>query len=158
MDSLCKSKSTSISEQLENFDFWGRDSRIIVRSPFRAKHLVVVRFRQPAMGQMCLSPVTPCPHVPHPHVPLPPCPPLPSCPPVYNIDTRQHQLQATYPQVLRGYVVSCFFFVLRENMFLGTSHCSCLEHCFLFCLHRETWRRETCLSPVEGGPSQIPRR
>ncbi len=88
----------------DNLFFWVEQDRphapLIVRSPFRAKHLVVVSYM---VGWMK------CP-LPPPPSPLPD--PLPLLDPPPSEKTRTRKNLGHHRQ--------------------GTSHCSCLEHCFLF--------------------------
>ncbi len=86
----------------------------------------------------------PCPPPP------PPCPPSLMSPHLWYLYKAEHQLQATYPQLPRGYVVLFLFCLERKHMLLGTSHCSCLEHCFLFAL-LDGWRRNV----VAAAPAQV---
>ncbi len=84
---------------------------LVVRSPFRVKHHVVVQYMARWMK---------CPLPPSPPLPLPqPTPPLPTpcqSPPCWNPPAEKTR-------------------TTRKNQwhyFQGTLHCSCLEHCFLF--------------------------
>ncbi len=91
--------------------------------------------------------LSPPPLVPHPHVvPQPPCCPLPPCcphphvlGPIYGIDIRQSTTSLTGQLVPRLQV---------HTNELGTSHCSCLEHCFP-CLRRlSCWRSQNTTETV----------
>ena len=88
-------------------------SGIVVRSPFGAKHHVAVQF----MARWMKCPLPPCPSpnpppLPLPDPPPPARPPPPAWPPPKGKTRRTRKNQRHYRQ--------------------GTSHCSCLEHCFLF--------------------------
>ncbi len=86
-------------------------SQIIVRSPFRAKHHVVVQYREGGWNVPCPLPLNtpPPPPTPFPYL----NPPAPD-PPQKIRRTRKN----------------------RWHYRQGTSHCICLEPCFLFsCVH-----------------------
>ncbi len=82
---------------------------IIVRSSFRAKHHVVVQY----IARWMKCPLPPCPLTPHPQTPLPLDPPGPLWKTRRTRKNRRHYQQRT-------------------------SHCSCLEHCFLFSVSRRS--------------------
>ncbi len=98
--------------------FTQRALRFIVRNPFRAKHHVAVQY----MARWTKYPLPPLNShpLPQPPSPCPDPPPLdPPCPqnPLWKI-RRTRKNWRHYRQ--------------------GTSHCSCLEHCFLFHMQHRT--------------------
>ncbi len=91
----------------------GQLNSFVVRSPFRAKHYVAVQYM--ARWMKCpLPPPLPLPqlHSPLPDPPSPARPPSSTGPPPPCWTRRTRKNRRHYRQ--------------------GTSHCSCLEHCFLF--------------------------
>ncbi len=107
MNGLLQRSALSLTRSRGSFHSGDTDScLIIVRSPFRAKHHVVVSAVYGKVDEMSPTPL------PSPNPP-PPCQtPIPH-------QTPQHRRQGGQGRIndITG----------RQ----GTSHCSCLEHCFL---------------------------
>ncbi len=92
---------------------------LIVRSPFGAKHHVVVQY----MARWLKCPLPPPPTPPPPPQPLKPLAPGPPQPPPPWKARRTRRNRRHYQQ--------------------GTAHCSCLEHCFLFLLPQSVFCAST---------------
>ncbi len=96
--------------------------RIIVRSPFRAKHHVVMQYM--AAGPNC--PLPPLPRPPPPAPPDPPRPDPPQTPPAE--DSMAGGGQGGPGRIDKQGRID---YINATATLQGTSHCSCLEHCFL---------------------------